>query len=182
MQAFSTAEGAAFAVHSVVEGARRIVLGLGEWQVAADPQVELVCLGLGSCVALCAYDGMGKVGGMAHMVLPDSTAARTGTGGAKFVDVAVPLLLERMAQLGALRSRLRVALVGGAHMLSGRAFADSPQIGPRNLEAAVAALEARGVRVAEQQTGGTQGRTVTMAVRTGELLVETAGKPARAAA
>lgn len=159
----------------------RAVLSLGEWLVTADPKVELVCLGLGSCVALCVHDPQARVGGMAHMVLPESAAARAGSGsGAKFVDVAVPLVLERMAELGALRSRLRVALVGGAQILAGRAFADAPQIGPRNVAAALAALAGHGLHPSEQEVGGTQGRTVSLSVRTGELRVLTAGKIARA--
>ncbi len=132
-------------------------------------------------MALCVHDRVAKVGGMAHMVLPESAAARGGSGaGAKFVDLAVPLVLDRLAELGARRSRLRVALVGGAQMLGGRAFTDAPQIGLRNVEAALASLESRGVRVSEQEIGGMRGRTVSLSVRTGELRVVTAGKTARA--
>ena len=67
-----------------------IVLGLGEWRVTADPAATLVCLGLGSCVALCARDPLNKIGGMVHMVLPDSGEGRVQGNGAKFVDLAVP--------------------------------------------------------------------------------------------
>lgn len=163
-------------------GGQRVVLSLGEWAVTADANAELVCLGLGSCVALCVHDAVAHVGGMAHIVLPDSTAGRVGNGaGAKFADLGVPLVLDRMIEQGALRSRLRVALVGGAQILAGRALSDAPQIGPRNVEAVLAALAARGLRPHEQEVGGSQGRTVTLSVSTGELRVLTAGKPSLAA-
>lgn len=163
-------------------GPQRVVLSLGEWAVTADQNVELVCLGLGSCVALCMHDAVANVGGMAHIVLPDSTAGRVGNGaGAKFADLGVPLVLDRMVELGALRSRLRVALVGGAQILAGRAVTGMPQIGPRNVEAVLAALTARSVRPHEQEVGGSHGRTVTLSVSTGELRVLTAGKPTLAA-
>jgi chemotaxis protein CheD len=86
-----------------------------------------------------------------------------------------------MVELGALRSRLRVALVGGAQILLGRAFTDAPQIGPRNVEAVLAALSVRGLHPQEQEVGGSHGRTVTLSVSTGELRVLTAGKTASAA-
>ena len=43
-----------------------IVLNLGELRAAQRDDTALVCLGLGSCVGLCAYDPVARVGGMAH--------------------------------------------------------------------------------------------------------------------
>jgi len=163
------------------DGIRRIALGLGDWRVSNDPDEDLVCLGLGSCVALCVYDPVAKVAGMAHMVLPDSTAARPGSSGTKFVDVAVPTVMEQVTRLGGIGGRLRVSLVGGASILAGAAFSGLPQIGARNVEAAVAVLGARHLKPDATETGGTSGRTVRLSVRTGELRVETAGRSARAA-
>lgn len=157
----------------------RIVLGLGEWHVSADPASTLVCLGLGSCVALCAYDPIAKVAGMAHMVLPDSSMARNGAGGPRFVDVAVPLVLDTMAESGALRTRIRVQLVGGAHVL--QATTAGPQIGDRNVEAAIRALTRRNLHAKYEHTGGTHGRTVKLAVDGGNVEVATAGKGANSA-
>lgn len=163
------------------DGVRRIALGLGDWRVSNDPDEDLVCLGLGSCVALCVYDPVVHVAGMAHMVLPDSTAGRPGAVGAKFVDVAIPMVLEQVSRMGGIGGRLRVSLVGGAHILAGAAFAAMPQIGARNVEAALKGLEARHLKADATETGGTSGRTVRLSVRTGELRVETAGRAARAA-
>ena len=163
------------------DGVRRVALGLGDWRVSNDPEEDLVCLGLGSCVALCVYDPVAHVAGMAHMVLPDSAAARPGSTGTKFVDIAIPTVMDQVSRLGGIGGRLRVSLVGGAHILAGAAFSSMPQIGSRNVEAAVAALEARHLKVESRETGGSAGRTVRLSVRTGELRVETAGRTARAA-
>ncbi len=152
-----------------------MVLGLGEWHATADLNEELVCYGLGSCVALCAYDPVAHVAGMAHMVLPDSSLAPSARGGPKFVDVAVPMVLERMAELGALPTRTRISLVGGAHILRTVGLTAGPQIGERNVEAALAALRASGMRVHAQEVGGSRGRTVVLSPGTGELSVTTAG-------
>lgn len=152
------------------------MLSLGEWAVSNDLSDLLVCLGLGSCVALCLYDPLRSIGGMAHMVLPDSTATGAKSSGAKFVDVAVSLLLGEMEAKGAGRARLRAYLVGGALMLQGAAFKSTANIGERNAEAARAALKSAGVLVRGEELGGSSGRTVRLEVSTGRLTVASAGQ------
>lgn len=152
----------------------RIMLSLGEWAVTDDPERELVCLGLGSCVAFCAHDPQTGVAGMAHMVLPDSKNGKAGGAEAKFVDLAIPLVLKEMEALGAERKRLKIHLVGGAQMLHGASFTDTMLIGKRNAEAARGALSELGLRITSEDTGGESGRTVRLAVATGQLEVSTA--------
>ena len=157
-----------------LEGA--VVLSLGEWAASDAPSDVLVCLGLGSCVALCLYDPLRSIGGMAHMVLPDSSARGAKSSGAKFVDVAVPLLLREMEAKGAGRARLRAHLIGGALMLQGAAFKATVNIGQRNAQAARAALRSAGVRVRGEELGGSNGRTVRLELATGRLTAATAGQ------
>ena len=157
-----------------IEGA--VVLSLGEWAVSDDPSDLLVCLGLGSCVALCLYDPLRSIGGMAHMVLPDSTATGAKSSGAKFVDVAIPLLLGEMEARGAGRARLQAHLVGGALMFQGAAFKATAHIGERNAEAARGLLRSAGVLVRGEEVGGVHGRTVRLEVATGRLTASSAGQ------
>ena len=150
-------------------------LSLGEWAVSNDVDAVLTCLGLGSCVAFVAYDPVARVGGMAHVVLPDSTLGRPSPrAAAKFADLAVPLVMQEMAALGALRSRVQVSLIGGARMLAGGRVQDSLNIGERNITATRAAVQALGLHVRMEETGGGQGRTVRLPVRTGGLSISTA--------
>ena len=53
----------------------RIEVGMGEGAVAVDPQV-LSSPGIGSCVAVALYDSERRIGGMAHVMLPDSAGTR----------------------------------------------------------------------------------------------------------
>ncbi len=160
---------------------QRIVLSLGEWAVSKDPEVELVCLGLGSCIAFAAHDRMAGVGGMAHMVLPDSTQGRATSGAAKFVDLAIPLVVAEMEELGAKRAHMKVYLAGGARMLVGAAFQDKMLIGERNREATETAMGKLGLRVASEDTGGGHGRTVQLHVGTGVFDVHSGIKERKAA-
>ncbi len=157
--------------------AESVVLSLSEWHVTDDPDVVLMCLGLGSCVALCLHDPIARIGGMAHMVLPDSSSGRIMGQNAKFVDLAIPMLVEQMRAAGAIRSRLRINIAGGARMLSGPAFAGTLDVGTRNLDATRVALERLHLRliVNAEEIGGTHGRTVRLRVGSGEVTVSTAG-------
>lgn len=144
-----------------------IPLGLGEWAVSKDAHAHLVCMGLGSCVAFVAHDPVAGVGGMAHMVLPDSTAGRASVAApAKFVDVAIPLVLAEMDARGALRGRTKYHLVGGAQMLQ---TSLALNIGDRNVAAADSITSALRLRLSTRDVGGGHGRTVRLSVGTGAL-------------
>ena len=146
--------------------------------MTSEPETVLMCLGLGFCVALCLHDPQAAVGGMAHMVLPSSRDARSNSG-AKFVDIAVPMVVEEMERNGADRGRLVCYLLGGAHILTNTTTVLA-QVGERNVEAAREALKALGIRVREDDVGGERGRMVRLHVGSGELLVAQAGAPGRA--
>ena len=153
-------------------------LNLGEWAVSDDLEGVLICRGLGSCVALCLHDPVARIGAMAHMVLPDSSATRASTAGAKFVDLAVPLLLEEMTQRGVVLRRLYCYLAGGAQLIS-QSTTPLGRIGERNAEAARVELRSRSVRVHAEDIGGQHGRTVEMRIGTGEVIVTQVGSPPR---
>lgn len=151
------------------------VLSLTEWRVTDDPAAQLSCLGLGSCVALCVYHSGASVAGMAHIVLPDSTMSSRPPTGAKFADVAVPMVIEEMERLGAKRSQMECYLVGGAKILRNSDVGPLSNIGDRNIEAAEDALRAMGLRPKGCDVGGEHGRTVRLDVSSGHLQVQTAG-------
>ena len=92
-----------------------IVLGLGDMAVTSDTESALMCLGLGSCIAVSAYDPISKIAGMAHVVLPRNGGRETKSS-AKYVDTAIPHLFEEMKKQGAITSRLVVKIAGGARM------------------------------------------------------------------
>ncbi len=162
----------------VATGERRqagTALSLGEWAVTADPDAVLTCVGLGSCIGMSMYDATARVGGMAHMVLPDSTAARSVTVGAKFVDIAIPLLLGALTQAGAQPRRLRIHLAGGAQVLQSAGAAGGMHIGDRNAEAARQRLTTLGLAVASEEVGGARGRTMRLEIGTGRVTVAVSG-------
>jgi chemotaxis protein CheD len=149
------------------------VVGMGELVVTASPDAVLSCIGLGSCVAVCAYDRLAKVGGMAHVVLPQYNGL-PGSNYAKFADTAVPLLLEEMNKKGGVKSRLIVKIAGGAQMTVAPGLRDTFKTGEKNLAQIMLVLQREKIALAVADTGGNLGRTVRLYVDTGKVTVKTA--------
>lgn len=79
----------------------------------AGPNGILRTTGLGSCVGLTLYDPVTKIGGMAHVMLPSSAIAREGQLNlAKYADTALPILLNKMRNLGASPARMVAKMAG----------------------------------------------------------------------
>ncbi len=136
------------------------VAGMGEIYVSPNPDETLSCLGLGSCVALCIHDPISRIGGIAHIVLPESNRPVDDSTCGRFADTAVPWMLDAMCAQGAIKSRMVVKLVGGAQMIQAEGFEPSIQIGARNVDRVRAALRQTGLRISAEDVGGHQGARV----------------------
>lgn len=152
------------------------MVGIGEVKALRGSPSVLVAYGLGSCVGVCLYDPLARVGGLAHVMLPSSGESLNNRSQTRFADTAVPRLLEEMTRLGASPRRVVAKIVGGAKMLTGPAFVLGFDIGARNVEAVKAALALSGVPLLASRVGGARGRTVTMHVGTGAVFVRAVGE------
>ena len=152
---------------------RLVMVNMGQLAVSGNPEAVLSALGLGSCVAVCAYDPVARLGGLIHVVLPSSVIGRPHDGPAKFADLGVPRLVAAMQKAGAACSRLRTGILGGANVLSTLDHGGVSHIGARNVEAVRQALaEARLTPLAEDM-GGKASRTVRLHISDGDIVVKT---------
>jgi chemotaxis protein CheD len=135
----------------------------------AKGRSRLVTIGLGSCVAIAIHDRTAKVGGLAHVLLPDASLGRGVENRARYASTAVPLLLEELKAIGA-AGPFAASLVGGA-ALFGPLLAFGGSVGARNIVAARTALAAARVPLVAEDVGGDSGRTVTFDVSTGKVKV-----------
>ncbi|MCL6588503.1 MAG: chemotaxis protein CheD [Firmicutes bacterium] len=136
---------------------------------------QIVTLGLGSCIAICAYDKMLQIGGMAHIMLPSSLLSQDTIhpNPAKFADLAVPCLIGRMEELGSVRSRIDVKMVGGAEMFLVADRDEHYSVGKRNIIATENACRELGLIISAKSVGGNIGKSVTLDLTTGEVHVKT---------
>jgi chemotaxis protein CheD len=152
-----------------------IKVGMADYKVGRDPN-SLISYGLGSCVGIALYDKVAKIGGLAHIMLPDSTQARSADNPAKFADTALPLMLNDMIKLGALKSRITAKIAGGAQMFTFANATDIMRVGERNTEAVRLILKKIEIRLIAEDTGGTYGRTVELKLDTGIYRLKTIDK------
>ena len=144
-----------------------IKVGMADYKVGRSPST-LISYGLGSCIGVSLYDPQKKVGGLLHIMLPDSTQARASDNPAKFADTGIPLMLQEVIGLGASKSRLVAKLAGGAQMFAFANATDIMRVGTRkNI------LRRNGIKVIAEDTGGNYGRTVQIDLNTGVYKVKT---------
>ena len=152
-----------------------IRVGMADYKVGQAPST-IISYGLGSCIGISLYDPQTKVGGLLHIMLPDSTQARPTDNPAKFADTGLPLMLKDVLALGASRTRLVAKIAGGAQMFAFANATDIMRVGARNAEAAKKTLKDLNIRLIAEDTGGTYGRTVSIDMETGVYKVKTIDK------
>jgi chemotaxis protein CheD len=149
-----------------------IVIGMGEYAVSSSASVILTCIGLGSCIAVCAYDRVAKIGGMIHIVLPQHHGTSTADF-TKFADTGIPILFNEMFKNGGEKSRLTVKIARGAQMTVAPGLRDTFKTGERNLVQILTTLEQQGLGLKAAEVGGNLGRTVKFHIDTGMITVKT---------
>jgi chemotaxis protein CheD len=116
------------------------------------------------------------VGGLAHIVLPDSRGATDHPG--KFADTAIPAMVADMEKLLRVRTtgRLAAKLIGGASMFATDARA-SPllNIGRMNGEAVERILGELRIPIVARDLGGGSGRHLTLDTASGIVAIRIPG-------
>ena len=152
-----------------------IIVNISDAQVSADPADTLVTYSLGSCVGVCLYDPVTKVGGMLHCQLPTSTMdpERARQQPAMFADSGLARLVQLMEARGANKRRMKVAIAGGAQVLDKNNVFD---IGRRNYAAIRKALWQHGLFIDAEDCGGDAPRTIYLAVADGTVTCKSRGQ------
>src|SRR5438552_2732207 len=93
--------------HSAV-GVDERKVGMGELAVLQGTGVLRTLLG--SCIGLVLHDQKRRVGGLAHIVLPEATDPGSLPG--KYADTAVPELIRRIVEAGGRPQHLAAKFAG----------------------------------------------------------------------
>ena len=156
---------------------KTLVVGVADMVTSNDPGAELVTYSLGSCLGITVHDPARKVGGLLHVMLPDSgiDAAKAGAAPFMFVDTGVPRLFQAVCNLGADRRRLLIKVAGGAQLLDERGVFN---IGERNHRAFRALLARNGYAIHASDVGGLASRTLRLELSTGKVSIKSPGMDA----
>lgn len=152
-----------------------IKVGMADLNICKAPDM-ITTLGLGSCIGIALYDPTLKLGGLAHIMLPDSRKMKNNTNIAKFADTGIDELVRRMIVEGAVQRRLVAKIAGGAKMFEVSGVSEVGNIGARNAEASRQKLRELGIPLLAEDTGLNFGRTVELYCNTGEFHIKSVGK------
>ena len=147
-----------------------LVVGIGDCLVSDDPESVLVTYALGSCIAVVIFDSVTNVGGLLHYMLPESSLDENKARQRPymFADTGIPLLFQSAYRLGAVKSRLDVAVMGGAQVMD---TSETFNIGKRNHLALRKIFWKAGVLVRHEDVGGTLSRTVRLEIASGRVVL-----------
>ena len=154
------------------------MVGVGELALSSAHGVQLVTYGLGSCLAVAIHDPQAQVGGVLHLMLPDSRLdpPRSLEKPAMFADTGLPQLFRQAYALGARKGRLRVVVVGGSNVMDSYG---SFNIGARNYAAVRRIFWRNNILIAAEDVGGTVNRTLGLDVGSGRVWIKTNSAEAR---
>lgn len=135
----------------------------------------LSVLGVGSCVVILLWDETSRIGGLAHVLLPDPSYSSGSDRRGRYATTAIPDLLDELESAGAQRGRIAARLVGGACMFQELIPANERNIGERNVSAARATLAQHGVPIVGEAVGGRLGRSIEFDLTDGRVRVSSQG-------
>lgn len=152
-----------------------IKVGMADLKVCKSPDA-LTTLGLGSCVGIAVRDPITKIGGLAHVMLPDSTKIKNNSNVYKFADTGIEELINQLVKMGASKSRMVAKIAGGAQMFAFQNKSDMVRVGEQNVEASKAKLKQLGINIIAEDTGLNYGRTVIFYPEDGRFVIRAVGK------
>jgi chemotaxis protein CheD len=137
------------------------------------PEKKTLQTFVGSCVAVCIYDTVAKVAGMAHVMLPkNNTSDPAPRPEGKFADVAIKILVERLVANGADVKRLKAKMAGGANVFRNEGKQNTFNIGGKNIEAVRSALKEKKIFVISEDVGATNGRWISFDACSGQMTIK----------
>ena len=141
---------------------KRVNIHIGEMVVSKEPLCVRTVVG--SCVAVCIFDPVRKIGGINHILLPGSC----GDGSCTLHGMsAMELLVKKVLDIGGERADLQAKAFGGAHMLA----SVSPEngVGKDNIDMAIRFLGQEMIPVVNSDLGGFDARTIYFFTDSGDV-------------
>lgn len=152
-----------------------IKVGMADLKICKAPDA-VTTLGLGSCVGVAIRDPITKVGGLAHVMLPDSSNFQNNGNIPKFADTGTKELVRLIVAAGGNRSRLVAKIAGGAQMFAFQGNNSLTAVGERNVRAVQNVLAELKIPILSSDTGLNFGRTVEFYPETGDYVIKAVGK------
>lgn len=154
---------------------QKVVVGIADLAVSNNQTLTLATYSLGSCLGVSIYDPVARVGGLLHVMLPESKIDpdKARRQPAMFMDTGIPALFRAAYELSAEKYRVQICVAGGAQVMDSSGFFS---IGKRNYESLKGILNAHGLPVQAEQVGGMVSRSMYLNLATGEVKLKISGR------
>ena len=150
-------------------------VGVADMKIADAPGDIIVTHALGSCLGIAAYDPHAHVGGLLHVMLPQSSInpEKAAVNPYMFVDSGLPAFFHRLYDAGGAKGRMVVKVAGGSNVQA--MTEDRFAIGKRNHVLLRKIFWQNNILIAAEDVGGTRPRTMYLEIGTGRTWLNTAG-------
>lgn len=157
-----------------MQGNREVRVGIADAAVVYSPD-KLITMGLGSCIGIALYDSEKKIGGLVHIMLPDSSQFKNIVNPLKYADLGVEYLLKKMMDLGCRKTSITAKIAGGASMFNFPDKKISSDVGKRNSEAVIEVIKSLSIPLLAKDVGGNKGRTMIFDSKDGRVIIKSIG-------
>ena len=148
-----------------------LIIGIADMKIGSQDDI-LITYALGSCVGIMLYDKIKKIGGLVHVLLPDSTTSTKVENPYKFADLGIEKTVIELEKRGILRANLKAKIAGGAQMFKTSNTSSNLNIGERNVVATKVALQKLRIPIIAQDVGLDYGRTVKFNLADGSVTIK----------
>ncbi len=150
------------------ENKKSVLIHIGGYYASREPTAIHTLLG--SCVAVCLYDGASRIGGMNHILLPGKADLDHYDASARYGINAMELLINAIMVHGGKRDRLRAKAFGGGNLLPN--ISSENRMGDKNVNFVIEFLKRESIKLAGKDFGGHESRRVIFHTDTGEVFMK----------
>ena len=129
---------------------------------------------LGSCVSVTLWHPKKKIGGMSHIILPESTSGKCEM---RYGDCAVGEFAKQAVRYQTKTNEYEVHIYGGSDMFPDMKKSENLKIGDRNVDKVKELLNLYKFHVAMVDTGGTNSRKIKLDLSDGSVGIRKTSKP-----
>ena len=133
-----------------VMGKQKKTIFIGEYFASSKPTVIYTLLG--SCVAVCLFDPIKRIGGMNHIFLPGKADFNNFNAPARYGINAMELLINRILNIGGKRRNLVAKVFGGANMLPD--ISEANGVGRKNIDFTIEFMKNESIDIVSWDMGG----------------------------
>ncbi len=146
-----------------------IEVRIGEMKVAKNPTILKTVLG--SCVALILYDKVQRIGGMAHIFLPNKKENTPNEPDSKYANTAVRALLYEVINLGAKKNNIFAFIVGGGNIFKSLKKSNQPTVAELNIKVTQESVRAESIPLLGCDVGRDNGCKVMFDISNGDMSI-----------